>query len=203
MKAGAGPYIMATHAAPAEQHPPLPLPHHISSPPCIHRIRHTCAHWNCVFKSVNHENGHKYIYMCVFVSVCVHVCVFVLSLVLFLPLWRAGETAFSSISKFRTLQSAGRGYLNISLKCGSSFRLSPFSFLFFSSPHNVTPSTIKCTFVCVSLIYLCLFLRLSHKMSSQKASSRKLFVCCRVVNCRRPLQLFLVSRESFCICLII
>lgn len=29
-----------------------------------------------MFKSVNHENGHKYIYMCVFVSVCVHVCVF-------------------------------------------------------------------------------------------------------------------------------
>lgn len=146
-------------------------------------------------------------YLCL--HVCVSVSVFVLSLVLFLPLWRGGWTAFSSISKFRTLQSAGRGYLNISLKCGSSFRLSPFcfSFFFFASPHNVTPSTIKCTFVCVcvSLIYLCLFLRLSHKMSSQKASSTKLFVCCRVVNCRRPLQLFLVleTRDSFCICLII
>lgn len=142
--------------------------------------------------------------MCVFVSacVCVRVVACAVSVLMEGVGGRGGWTAFSSISKFRTLQSAGRGYLNISLKCGSSFRLSPFCFSFFSLPaHTMSPqaqlSVRLCVCVCVSLIYLCLFLRLSHKMSSQKASSTKLFVCCRVVNYRRPLQMFLENRFAF------
>lgn len=89
--------------------------------------------------------------MCVCVCPCCRLCCFC-------PYGggKGGGDCFQLISKFRTLQSAGRGYLNISLKCGSSFRLSPFcfSFFFFSSPHNVTPSTIKCTFVCVCLWFI-------------------------------------------------
>lgn len=151
MKAGEGPYIMATHAAP----PQSSILPHVHVPPPAHTAYniHVPIEIVCSSRSIMKMVINTYI--CVYL--CLHVCVCPCSrcrLCCFCPYGGGGGggwTAFSSISKFRTLQSAGRGYLNISLKCGSSFRLSPFcfSFFFFASPHNVTPSTIKCTFVCV------------------------------------------------------
>lgn len=150
--------------------------------------------------------------MCVFVSACVCVCpCSCCRLCCFCPYGR-GEGGFYCFQFDIKVQDIAKCRSGLSEHFSKVRKFFPSLFLlhfffFFASPHNVTPSTIKCTFVCVcvSLIYLCLFLRLSHKMSSQKASSTKLFVCCRVVNCRRPLQLFLVleTRDSFCICLII
>lgn len=137
---------------------------------------------------------------------------FVLSLVLFLPLWKGegGLDCFQFDIKVQDIAKCRSGLSEHFSKVRKFFPSLSLLLFFFSLPaHTMSPqaqlSVRLCVCVCVSLIYLCLFLRLSHKMSSQKASSTKLFVCCRVVNCRRPLQLFLVleTRDSFCICLII
>lgn len=92
--------------------------------------------------------------MCVFVSACVCVSVFVLSLVLFLPLWRGergGVDCFQFDIKVQDIAKCRSGlseHFSKVRKFFPSLSLLLF-FFFFASPHNVTPSTIKCTFVCV------------------------------------------------------
>lgn len=131
MKAGAGPYIMATHAAPLQS---SILPH-VHVPPPAHTAYniHVPIEIVCSSRSIMKMVINTYIcvYLCLHVCVCVRVRVVACAVSTLMEGGRGGWTAFSSISKFRTLQSAGRGYLNISLKCGSSFRLSPFCFSFF------------------------------------------------------------------------
>lgn len=108
--------------------------------------------------------------MCVFVSVCVHVCVFRVVACAVTALIEGAGDCFQFDIKVQDIAKCRSGLSEHFSKVRKFFSSLSLLFSFFSSPHNVTPSTIKCTFVCVcvSLIYLCLFLRLSHKMSSQK-----------------------------------
>lgn len=143
---------MATHAAP----PQSSILPHVHVPPPAHTAYNIYVPIEivCSSRSIMKMVINTYMYMCVFVSACVCVCVRVrvvaCAVSALMEGGRGGWTAFSSISKFRTLQSAGRGYLNISLKCGSSFRLSPFCFSIFFLCH-----VRLC--VCVSDLFMFIF----------------------------------------------
>lgn len=177
MKAGAGPYIMATHAAPP-QSSILPPPR-TCSPACTHSIQHTCAHWNCVFKSVNHENGHKYIYMCVFVSACV--CIRVRVVACAVSALMEGEKGggvdcFQFDIKVQDIAKCRSGlseHFSKVRKFFPSLSLLLF-FFFFASPHNVTPTQLSvrlCVCVCLWFIYV-YFWGLATKCQAKKLQAQ-------------------------------
>lgn len=186
MKAGAGPYIMATHMLPPQSnlHPAtLAAP---SLYPCRAYNIHVPIEIVCSSRSIMKMVINTYICVCICVCVCVRVVACAVSVLIEelgvrdcfqfdikvqdIAKCRFGLSEhFSKVRKFFPSLSRSR---SLSFSC--------CSFFFLIAAHTMSPQAqlSTCVCVCVWFIYV-YFWGLATKC---QASSWKLFVCCRVVN---------------------